>query len=48
MDCYVENFTVVPDTPMSDVAIVKCSRASSDPQTMVSNSEDKFSGWLCH
>lgn len=48
MDCYVEDITVIPDTPMSDVAIVKCSRASSDPQTMASLGENKFSGRLRH
>ncbi|KAL5555812.1 hypothetical protein UlMin_038048 [Ulmus minor] len=34
----------VPETPMSDVVIVKCSKVSSDPQATASNSENKFSG----
>ncbi|XP_015886576.3 crossover junction endonuclease EME1B isoform X1 [Ziziphus jujuba] len=40
----------VPETPMSNVAIVKCTTAVSDPQNSNSNFEEKFSdinGLIC-
>lgn len=36
----------VPETPMSDLAIVKCTKAPSHFQARVSDSEHKFPGWL--
>ncbi|KAM6542564.1 hypothetical protein CsatB_007011 [Cannabis sativa] len=42
--------TVIPETPMSDIAILKCSsgKASFDFHAKVSDQNNKFSGMFCY